>query len=114
MQGFGHLLIRKLVEIPQQDGDPELLRQRRHRSVAIKKTLDYFGRVDILVNNAGLCRYALVQDLKLDDWDEMFEVNLRGTFLCTNYLLPAMLERKRGHIVNIACQRTKRKPYAGM
>ncbi len=69
---------------------------------AVKKTLDYFGRVDILVNNAGLWRYALVQDLALADWDEMFDVNLRGAFLCTKYLLPSMLERGRGHIINIA------------
>ncbi len=78
------------------------LRDEKQIRAAVKKTLDYFGRVDILVNNAGLWRYALVQDLALSDWDEMFEVNLRGAFVCTQALLPSMLERGRGHIVNIA------------
>ncbi len=78
------------------------LRDEAQVRAATKKALDYFGRVDILVNNAGLWRYARVQDLTLEAWDEMFDVNLRGTFLCTKYLLPAMLQRGHGHIVNIA------------
>ncbi len=78
------------------------LRAEAQIRAAIQKALDYFGRVDILINNAGLWRYALVQDLTLEAWDEMFDVNLRGAFLCTKYLLPSMLERGRGHIVNIA------------
>ncbi len=78
------------------------LRDETQIRAAAKKALDYFGRVDILVNNAGLWRYALVQDLTLEAWDEMFDVNLRGAFLCTKYLLPSMLERRSGHIVNIA------------
>jgi NADP-dependent 3-hydroxy acid dehydrogenase YdfG len=78
------------------------LRDEAQIHAAAKRALDYFGRVDILVNNAGLWYYALVQDLSLQDWDEMFDVNLRGAFLCTKYLLPSMLERGQGHIVNIA------------
>ncbi len=78
------------------------LRDETQVRAVVKKALDYFGRVDILVNNAGLWRYALVQDLTLEAWDEMFDVNLRGTFLCTKYLLPSMLARGNGHIVNIA------------
>ena len=68
---------------------------------ALEKALAYFGRVDILVNNAGLWRYGLVQDLTLEDWDEMFDVNVRGVFLCCKQALPSMLARGRGHIVNI-------------
>jgi NADP-dependent 3-hydroxy acid dehydrogenase YdfG len=68
---------------------------------AVKRALTYFGRIDILVNNAGLWRYAPVQEQTLADWDEMFDVNVRGAFLVTRALLPAMLERGRGHIVNI-------------
>jgi 3-oxoacyl-[acyl-carrier protein] reductase len=77
------------------------LRDDAQIRAAVNKTLAYFGRVDILVNNAGLWRYALTQDLALHDWDEMFDVNVRGAFLCAKYLLPAMLERGHGHIVNI-------------
>ncbi len=78
------------------------LRDDAQIRAAVKKTLDYFGRVDILINNAGLWRYALTQDLTLADWDEMFDVNLRASFLCCKYILPSMLERGRGDIVNIA------------
>ncbi len=80
---------------------PTDLRDAEQIRAAIDQALTYFGRVDILVNNAGLWRYALAQDLSLEDWDEMFDVNLRGVFLCSKYLLPSMLERKHGHIVNI-------------
>lgn len=69
---------------------------------AINKALTYFGRVDIVVNNAGLWRYGLTQDLSLADWDEMFDVNVRGAFLTTRLCLPSMLERGRGHFVYIA------------
>lgn len=77
------------------------MRDEKQIHSAVKKALTYFGRIDILVNNAGLYHYALVQDLSLEDWDEMFDVNMRGTFLATKYILPSMLERGRGHIVNI-------------
>lgn len=69
---------------------------------AVSKALGYFGRIDILVNNAGLWHYAPTAELSLEDWDEMFDVNVRGAFLTTKLLLPYMLERGRGHIVNIA------------
>ncbi len=81
---------------------PTDLRDAEQVERAIKKALDYFGRIDILVNNAGLWRYAPVQNLSLHDWDEMFEVNVRGTFLTTKFILPSMLARGSGHIVNIA------------
>lgn len=68
---------------------------------AVEKALGYFGRIDVLVNNAGLWHYAPVQELKLEDWDEMFDVNVRGAFLATKFLLPSMLARRSGHIVNI-------------
>lgn len=69
---------------------------------AVSKALGYFGRIDILVNNAGLWHYASAAELSLADWDEMFDVNVRGAFLTTKLILPYMLERGRGHIVNIA------------
>jgi NADP-dependent 3-hydroxy acid dehydrogenase YdfG len=68
---------------------------------AVEKTLAYFGRIDILVNNAGLWHYAPVHELSLAEWDEMFAVNVRGAFLTTKYILPSMLARGHGHIVNI-------------
>lgn len=81
---------------------PTDLRDAAQIQRAVEKALRYFGRVDVLVNNAGLWHYAPVQDLEIEQWDEMFDVNVRGSFLTTKFLLPSMLARKRGHIVNIA------------
>lgn len=63
-----------------------------------------FGRIDILVNNAGIFTQALVEDLAVKDWDRVINVNLRGTFLCTHYVLPHMLAQGGGRIINIASQ----------
>ncbi len=68
---------------------------------AVEKAIHYFGRIDILVNNAGLWYYGAPHELTIEQWDEMFAVNARGTFLTTKYVLPSMLARGRGHIVNI-------------
>jgi 3-oxoacyl-[acyl-carrier protein] reductase len=68
---------------------------------AVEKALRYFGRIDILVNNAGLWHYAPAHELRVEEWDEMFAVNARGVFLMTKFVLPQMLARRRGHIVNI-------------
>jgi NADP-dependent 3-hydroxy acid dehydrogenase YdfG len=81
---------------------PTDLRDAAQIQRAVEKALGYFGRIDILVNNAGLWRYAPVHEMTLDDWDEMFDVNVRGLFLTTRFVLPSMLARGRGHIVNIA------------
>ena len=63
-----------------------------------------FGRVDILVNNAGIFTESLLEDLSVEDWDRVLNVNLRGVFLCTRALLGQMLARRDGRIINIASQ----------
>src|SRR5438067_8008314 len=68
------------------------------------RVLSAFGRVDILVNNAGIFTQSLLENLPVSDWDRVVGVNLRGTFLCTRFLLPQMLARKSGRIINIASQ----------
>ncbi len=67
----------------------------------INQTLERFGTIDILVNNAGIGRYAEVINYKFDDFKEQIETNLYGTFLPTRAVLPTMLEKKSGSIVNI-------------
>jgi 3-oxoacyl-[acyl-carrier protein] reductase len=59
------------------------------------------GDVDILVNNAGLGHSAPIHELSLDQWDEMFDVNVRAMFYLTHLLAPGMIEAQRGDIVNI-------------
>lgn len=67
----------------------------------VEQTLKQFGRVDILVNNAGIVRPALLEDVKEEDWDRVVSVNLKGTFFCTQAVLPTMKKNKYGKIVNI-------------
>lgn len=61
-----------------------------------------FGRLDILVNNAGIGRFAPVRELSLSDFDAMWNVNMRGLFLCTQRAVNMMEARKSGVIVNIS------------
>jgi NAD(P)-dependent dehydrogenase (short-subunit alcohol dehydrogenase family) len=68
----------------------------------VQLAIERFGRIDILVNNAGrLVVKALVEQTE-EEWDRVVDVNLKGVFLCCRYVLPEMIARKRGAIVNIA------------
>ena len=64
--------------------------------------LDAMGAIDILVNNAGVGYWKSVEELTLEQFDEMFEVNVRAVFLLTKAVLPHMKSRGNGHIINIA------------
>ena len=61
-----------------------------------------FGDVDILVNNAGVLRRTGILDLGEDEWDLVLDVNLKGTYLCTRAVLPAMKAAGWGRVVNIS------------
>jgi len=60
------------------------------------------GRIDILVNNAGILKTGPVLEATVADWDEVCRVNLSGVYYCCKAVLPYMVERKSGKIVNIA------------
>ena len=70
----------------------------------VEATVDAFGRIDALVNCAGTTGpiETPVHELKVEDWDEVLAVNLRGTFLPTKHVVPVMLRQGRGKIVNVA------------
>lgn len=70
----------------------------------VDTALKTFGHIDILVNNAGIFTQSLVEDLSVADWDRVLNVNLRGMFLCTRFVLPHMLDQGWGRIINIASQ----------
>lgn len=61
-----------------------------------------YGRLDILVNNAGVTRDGLLMKMKDEDWDFVMNVNLKGTFVCTQKISRIMLKQKQGVILNIA------------
>lgn len=61
-----------------------------------------FGRVDVIVNNAGVMPLSLMASLKVDEWDRMIDVNIKGVLYGIAAVLPGMLARGSGQIVNIA------------
>ncbi len=61
-----------------------------------------FGSVDIFINNAGLMPLSMFESTKVDEWDRMIDVNLRGALYGIAAVLPAMIAQKDGHIVNMA------------
>lgn len=61
-----------------------------------------FGKIDILVNNAGISKSGLVIDLDEKTWDDVFNVNAKGVFLTSKAVLPDMLSRGSGAIVNVS------------
>jgi 3-oxoacyl-[acyl-carrier protein] reductase len=63
-----------------------------------------FGECSVMVNNAGIVQQARFVDLTPADFDRMFAVHVRGTFLCTHAVLPAMLAKNRGVVINVASQ----------
>jgi NADP-dependent 3-hydroxy acid dehydrogenase YdfG len=68
----------------------------------VNNVLEKWGSVDILVNNAGLMPLSFVKNLKIDEWDQMIDVNIKGVLYCTGAVVTHMLEKKSGHIVNIS------------
>jgi len=67
-----------------------------------KETVDTFGSIDILVNNAGMERAGALRKLSEEDWDITVDINLKGTFLCSQAAHNYMVERNHGRIISIA------------
>ena len=68
---------------------------------ALAKACAEFGDVDVLVNNAAMIHETPFERIRPDEWDRMLAVNLRGPFLCSQRVMPGMLERGFGRIVNV-------------
>lgn len=61
-----------------------------------------YGRIDVMINNAGLMPQAPLERLRVDDWDRMIDVNIKGVLYGIAAALPHMTQRKSGHIVNVS------------
>ena len=71
--------------------------------VMAEKVIQLYGRVDILLNNAGMVMVGRPWDtLAVAEWDRVFEVNVRGTWLCCKAIAPLMVKQSRGKIINIS------------
>jgi NAD(P)-dependent dehydrogenase (short-subunit alcohol dehydrogenase family) len=68
----------------------------------IKKAIDHWGTIDILVNNAGINRDRMVWNMGEEEWDEVVDVILKGTFGCTKFAALHMREKRKGRIINMA------------
>ncbi len=68
----------------------------------VSKTIEEYGQVDLLVNNAGVGFFKLTEEVTLEEWKKVFEVNVQGVFLATKAILPHMKERKSGTIITIS------------
>ncbi len=69
---------------------------------AVDKILSEDGKIDLLVNNAGITKDKLLMRMKKEDWDAVINVNLTGAFLVTKAVIPHMIRKRQGAIVNIA------------
>lgn len=69
---------------------------------AVRRSAEALGPIDLLVNSAGVYTVARFLDQSLADWQRVFEVNVHGTFIVTQAVLPSMIERRGGRIITIA------------
>lgn len=93
-------------EIHQSGG--EVLSQKldvtqKSESISFVKTIiKKWETIDVLINNAGVAPLSFLNHLKIDEWDQMIDVNIKGVLYCTAAVLPYMIEKKSGHIVNLS------------
>jgi|HigsolmetaAR203D_1030402.scaffolds.fasta_scaffold00226_4 NAD(P)-dependent dehydrogenase (short-subunit alcohol dehydrogenase family) len=99
-------------EIQEQNGKAEALHldvsNRAEVKKAVQHVLERYGKLDILVNNAGISLPTRVLDIREEEWDRMFNINVKSVFYLTQEVLPHMKERGYGRIVNVSSVAGKR------
>lgn len=87
----GEILVKKLDVTKKEDCDSFIN--------LVTKT---WNHIDILINNAGIMPLSFFKNLKVSEWEQMIDVNLKGVLYCTAAVIPSMITKKSGHIVNIS------------
>ena len=99
--------IKMLATLPEPLILPGDIRLESDMEDMARVTLEKFGSIDILVHSAAILRGRgsgpkMMADVEVGEWDEVIAVNLKGTFLCNRAVLPAMVQQRRGQIINIS------------
>lgn len=68
----------------------------------VNKAIEKFGSIDVLINNAGISQQKLFTDITEDEWDNMINIHIKGMFNCSQLVLPYMISKKQGKIINIS------------
>ncbi len=92
----------RAVPVPMDLASEESIRQ------AVAKARAELGQIDVLVNNAGILRLHRITDTPTEVWDETMSVNVRGVFLTCRQVLPEMIERRSGRIINVGSSAGRR------
>ncbi len=90
-KGDGKILVKKLDVTRKEDCDS-----------FINLVTETWNQIDILINNAGIMPLSFFKNLKVSEWEQMIDVNLKGMLYCTAAVIPYMITKKSGHIVNIS------------
>lgn len=76
------------------------VRNDKDITAAVNEALQSFGKIDILFNNAGICAYGLAHELTEEEWDAMLDINLKGAWMVARRIIPGMIEKRQGVIIN--------------
>lgn len=86
----------KALAIPTDVTDPDQVQR------LVDAAVQNFGRIDVMINNAGLMPHSPLERLKIDDWDRMIDVNIKGVLYGIAAALPYMKQQKSGHFINVS------------
>ena len=80
---------------------PAYVARKTEAEEMVRHSLDAFGTVDILVNNAGVAESVSILDLTEEAWDRVLDINLKSVLFCSQAVIPTMIERQSGRIINM-------------
>ena len=99
--------LKKLQEEIQNNGGQAIYKvtdvtSRKQMEELAEYALNEFGKIDVLINNAGIMPQAFLAENKVDEWDQMIDVNIKGVLYAIATIVLSMRERKSGHVINLS------------